>query len=66
MNKFELASELRGRYDLEELQQMELVCLPDEDLTQEQIEYVWGSGDAHYLLLVDDEDCDIIYNKLLA
>lgn len=66
MNKFELASELRGRYDLEELQQMELVCLPDEDLTQEQIELVWDSTDGHSVLLVDDEDCEAIYNKFLA
>ena len=66
MKKFELASELRGKYNLTELQQMELVASPDEDMTQEQIESVWDSGDAHYLLLVDDEDCDDIYNKFLA
>lgn len=66
MKKFELARELRGKYNLTELQQMELVELPDEDMTQEQIESVWDSGDGHYLLLVDDEDCDDIYNKFLA
>ena len=66
MTKFELARELRGKYHLEVLQQMELVVLPDGDLTQEQIEYVWESSDAHYLLLVDDEDCEAVYNKLLA
>ena len=66
MNKFELACELRGKYDLEELQQMELVVTPDEDMDQEQIELVWESGDAHYLLLVDEEDCKTIYDKYLA
>lgn len=66
MNKFTLTSELRGKYNLEELQQMELVVIPDEDMTQDEIEFVWDSGDGHYLLLVDDEDCDAIYNKWLA
>lgn len=66
MNKFELTSELRGKYDLIELQKMELVMLPDEDITQDKIESLWDSGDAHYLLLVDDEDCDTIYDKLFS
>lgn len=66
MNKFKLASELRGKFELTDLQKMELVMLPDEDITQEQIEFVWDSGDAHYLLLVNEEECDDIYNKFLA
>ncbi len=66
MNKFELACELRGKYDLEELQQMKLVATPGEDMEQEEIETVWESGDAHYLLLVDEEDCKSIYDKYLA
>lgn len=39
MNKFELASELRGRYD---------------------------STDGHSVLLVDDEDCEAMYNKFFG
>ena len=52
----QIAAEVNARLNSEE----------DEDMTQEQIESVWDSGDAHYLLLVDDEDCDAIYNKFLA
>ncbi|MDB8567717.1 hypothetical protein [Turicibacter sanguinis] len=66
MNKFTLTSELRGKYTLEELQQMELVAIANEDMTQDEIESVWDSGDGHYLLLVDEEDCDAVYNKTLA
>ena len=66
MNKFKLTSELRGKFELTDLQKMELVMLPDEDITQDQIEFIWDSGDAHYLLLVDEEECDDIYNKFLA
>lgn len=66
MNRFELASELRGRFDLEELQRLEIVASPDEDMSQEQIESIWDSGDANYLILVDDDECEDVYNKLIA
>ena len=45
---------------------MELVAIANEDMTQDEIESVWDSGDGHYLLLVDEEDCDAVYNKTLA
>lgn len=66
MNKFELVEELKTKYHLKELQQIELVEMPNDDITQEQIERVWESSDAHYLLLVDEEECQEVYNKLFS
>lgn len=64
MKKYELFRELSGRYHLEDLQNMGLVPLPNEDMTQEQIEEFWGTTDGYYLLLIDDEDCEKIYHEL--
>lgn len=64
MKKYELFRELKGCYHLKELQQMGLVPLPDEDMTQEQIEDFWETSDGYYLLLIDDEDCEKIYHEL--
>ena len=64
MEKYELFKELSGCYHLEDLQYKGLVPLPDEGMTQEQIEEFWGTTDGYYLLLIDDEDCEKIYHEL--
>ena len=64
MKKYELFRELTGCYLLKDLQYMGLVPLPDEDMTQEQIEDFWETSDGWYLLLVNEDECEKIYHEL--
>ncbi|MCU7192785.1 hypothetical protein GMA43_13790 [Turicibacter sanguinis] len=66
INRFFLASELRGAYHLEQLQEMGLVLSPSEDFTQDEIENLWETSDGYELLNVYDEDCEDVYKKVFG